>query len=137
MIVGLPLDLFVLLSAFVLDFFLGDPRKFPHLIVGYGKVIHFAESILNKGFGRLLKGALITSLLVIISYVVPYLVLQKIIDFGCPVLYFAVSTILLFYCLANRTLIDEGRKVFDVLEQQGLEAGRQQVSFIVGRETNK
>jgi len=42
---------------------------------------------------------------------------------------------MLFYCLANRTLIKEGYAVFNALHHQGLEAGRKRLSWIVGRET--
>ena len=49
--------------------------------------------------------------------------------------YVIVSTILLFYCLANKTLVDEGKAVFNALKNDGLEAGRKRLSWIVGRET--
>jgi adenosylcobinamide-phosphate synthase len=39
--------------------------------------------------------------------------------------------------VANKTLIKEGKAVFDVLENQGLEAGRKQLSRIVGRDTSQ
>ena len=44
---------------------------------------------------------------------------------------------MLFYCLANKTLVKEGNAVFNVLKNEGLEAGRKRLSWIVGRETNK
>ena len=43
---------------------------------------------------------------------------------------------MLFYCLANRTLIKEGYAVFNTLQNEGLDAGRKRLSWIVGRETN-
>lgn len=48
-----------------------------------------------------------------------------------------ISIILLFYCLANRTLIKEGQTVFRTLKEEGLEAGRKSLSWIVGRDTSK
>ncbi|HAA17724.1 MAG TPA: cobalamin biosynthesis protein CobD, partial [Cytophagales bacterium] len=48
-----------------------------------------------------------------------------------------VAVVLLFYCLANRTLIKEGQAVFKVLREEGLEAGRKRLSWIVGRDTSK
>ena len=44
---------------------------------------------------------------------------------------------MLFYCLANKTLVREGKAVFKVLHSEGLQAGRKRLSWIVGRETNK
>ena len=51
-------------------------------------------------------------------------------------LYVALASIGVFYGLANRSLISEAHKVIKVLETQGLEAGRKQLSYIVGRETS-
>jgi adenosylcobinamide-phosphate synthase len=45
------------------------------------------------------------------------------------------ASIGVFYCLANRSLLQEGQAVFDVLEGEGLEAGRRRLSWIVGRDT--
>jgi adenosylcobinamide-phosphate synthase len=44
--------------------------------------------------------------------------------------------VFVYYGLANKTLIKEGRNVFQALETQGLEAGRKQLSRIVGRDTS-
>jgi adenosylcobinamide-phosphate synthase len=52
-------------------------------------------------------------------------------------LYLIINGIFVYYGLANRSLITEGRKVFSVLENEGLEAGRRQLSRIVGRDTSK
>ena len=50
-------------------------------------------------------------------------------------LYLIVSSLFVFYGLANRQLITEGEKVFDALQGGGIEAGRRQLSLIVGRDT--
>ena len=48
--------------------------------------------------------------------------------------YIGCSILFIFYGLANKTLISEGRMVFKSLEE-GLDAGRKQVARIVGRNT--
>lgn len=125
----------ILLIAFVLDSILGDPRWLPHLIVLFGKAISKGEKRLNKGTKRLLKGALLTITLVGTSFVCTYfsLAFSEQIDSW---LTDAFESILLFYCLANRTLIDEGKAVFKTLKNEGLEAGRKRLSWIVGRDTS-
>jgi adenosylcobinamide-phosphate synthase len=47
------------------------------------------------------------------------------------------NSLMVFYGLANQSLIREGRNVFRVLREEGLEAGRHQLSRIVGRETGE
>jgi len=50
-------------------------------------------------------------------------------------LYLIVSSICVFYGLANRQLITEGKKVFATLQNEGIGAGRSRLSRIVGRDT--
>jgi adenosylcobinamide-phosphate synthase len=51
-------------------------------------------------------------------------------------IYIIYSSIFVYYGLANKGLINEGQKVFDVLNNDGIEAGRKQLSRIVGRDTS-
>ena len=53
-----------------------------------------------------------------------------------PWCYVGVATIFVFYGLANRSLIREGGEVIRTLKEQGLEAGRKRLSWIVGRDTS-
>ncbi len=54
-----------------------------------------------------------------------------------PFLYYPVATIMVFWGLANRNLIDEARKVEWALTHKSTEAGRRQLSCIVGRDTSQ
>lgn len=49
-----------LLTAWLLDHWLGDPAWLPHPVVAFGKAISFCEHRLNRGDSRFLKGALMT-----------------------------------------------------------------------------
>jgi len=51
-------------------------------------------------------------------------------------LYIGLASLGVFYGLANRSLIQESYKVMKALQGEGLEAGRKQLSYIVGRETS-
>ncbi|WP_281615496.1 adenosylcobinamide-phosphate synthase CbiB [Flammeovirga sp. SubArs3] len=128
-------SILILIIAFVLDQIFGDPRVLPHLIVGYGNLIAKGEKRLNNGKNKFLKGALLTITLVSLSFVVPYYVLNYIDELN-TIVSILLSVILLFYCLANKTLVKEGIAVFNVLEKEGLEAGRKRLSWIVGRDTS-
>ena len=53
-----------LLTAWLLDHWLGDPLWMPHPVVGFGKAISFFEHRLNRGKHRRMKGALVSHYLV-------------------------------------------------------------------------
>ena len=123
-----------LLLAWGLDRWLGDPVWLPHPIVAFGYAIAFCEHTLNKGDGRFVKGMLTTITLVVSVYL-----LTKVLLWGASVyisfwLEVVLKTILIFYCLAGTTLIREVREVFQALDRS-LDEGRNQVSRIVGRDT--
>ncbi|MEM9143676.1 MAG: adenosylcobinamide-phosphate synthase CbiB [Bacteroidota bacterium] len=127
--------IYILVAAFLLDALLGDPRWMPHLIVFFGNAISVGEKTLNKGKNKFGKGLILTVVLVGLAYALTHLVLAglRTID---PILSNGAAVILLFYCLANRTLIKEGQAVFKIVKEQGLEAGRKRLSWIVGRDTS-
>ncbi|MCH2229525.1 MAG: adenosylcobinamide-phosphate synthase CbiB [Crocinitomicaceae bacterium] len=123
----------VLLVAFMLDSIFGDPRKLPHLIVGFGNLISLGEKLLNKGSVRFLKGMFLTITLVVTTWFAGWILMSFL---KLNIAFIAVGSILLFYCLANRTLIKEGYAVFRSLDES-LENGRKRLSWIVGRETKR
>jgi len=131
LIISLPL-----IIGYVLDLILGDPYKLPHPIRLYGKLIQKGELLLNKGNTRFIKGILLTLLLVITIYTFFFYTEKLIWQFN-EILGIAYSSIFIFYGLANKSLIQEGKKVFQELNNKGLEAGRKRLSWIVGRDTSK
>ena len=124
-----------LVIGFLLDKFLGDPSTLPHLIVYMGKLISFFEKKINHDKNRKLKGAILAILLVIFVSIVSYLLINVAYSLNIYI-GIVVSGIFIFYCIAGKTLIDEVRGVFEALDIS-LEAGRVQLSRIVGRDTSK
>lgn len=123
-----------LLSAWLLDRWLGDPQWMPHPVVAFGKAIAFFERRLNRGEGRFLKGMLVSCLLVAGVYGLTAWLLRQAALFS-PGLLLALQVLLIFYCLAGTTLVREVRMVFLAVDRS-LEEGRRQVSRIVGRDTS-
>lgn len=128
------LVLIPLVAGYVLDLLLGDPRRLPHPVVLFGNLIGWIERKWNKGRCRFLKGG-------VVAVVYPLGVLAagwgvawcaQAVGVWCSVL---VATVFVFYGLANRSLIQEGGEVIRALREQGLEAGRKRLSWIVGRDT--
>ena len=128
---------YILIGAFVLDLIFGDPKWLPHLIVGYGNLIAKGEQLLNKGKLQFLKGMFLTILLVGSTFLIPFFFIKylRLNDYFFVEIVFSI--LMLFYCLANKTLVKEGKAVFNVLKNEGLEAGRKKLSWIVGRDTSK
>jgi len=122
-----------LLVGFIFDQLFGDPEKLPHPIVGFGHLISFGEKRLNKGKSLFAKGALMTIFLTGCIYFVSYLFISIAINYNY-IFNLLLTAIIVFYCLSARTLRSEVRQVFEALEQS-TEAGRKQLSRIVGRDT--
>lgn len=128
------ISLYIVITAFVLDLIFGDPRWLPHLIVLYGNLISKGEKQLNKGNLRFIKGLFLTLLLVSSSFVIPYFIISYLSNYSVFG-EFIFSVVCVFFCLANKTLVTEGKAVFNTLKNEGLEAGRKRLSWIVGRDT--
>lgn len=127
-----PFFLPLLLGA-VLDCLFGDPQWLPHPVVGFGHAIAFLEHRMNKGARLRLKGGVMSLSLIAAIYVLTWL-LVKVCHDANDWAGVAVSAVLVFFCLAGRTLIDEVALVFSAVERS-LEDGRAQVARIVGRDT--
>ncbi|WP_163715551.1 adenosylcobinamide-phosphate synthase CbiB [Mangrovibacterium lignilyticum] len=124
-----------LLIGFALDCLLGDPRWLPHPIRLFGWLISWFEKRLNRGSYRKLKGAMSTVLLVGGTWMLLFLLFGWLKSF--PTAFIVVASVFVFFGLANRSLIYESWLVIRALEKDGLEAGRKQLSYIVGRDTTK
>lgn len=129
------LFLYSLLVGFALDCLLGDPLWLPHPIRLFGNSIAFFTERLNHGKNRRWKGAAMALGLIAFTFFS--------LDFAFGWLqeyewvYMAVASVGVFYGLANRSLIHESYKVMRELKTNGLEAGRTQLSYIVGRDTRR
>lgn len=123
-----------LLGGYLLDKLLGDPLWLPHPVVGFGKLIARCERRGNQGVHRKRNGALTAVGLILLVFFVSWGLLEGANRIH-PWLKVILSVVAVFYCLAGKTLIDEVRRVFEAADIS-LEAGRKQVSRIVGRDTS-
>ena len=132
-------SLLVPLSSFLigwlLDRLFGDPERLPHPVVLFGKMIAKGERMLNLGKWRVLKGALLTVMLISVVVFATWTMIV-VADKVNIYLGMAMRAILVFYCLAGTTLIREVRQVFYAIDSS-LDEGRQQVARIVGRDTSE
>ena len=125
-----------LIIGYLLDLIFGDPRKLPHPIVTFGNIIGWCEHHFNKGDHKKRNGCLIAIILPLST-----LLLGGLLAWGSwmlhPLVYYSVASMFVFYGLANHSLIQEGGEVIRTLEEQGLDAGRKRLSWIVGRDTSQ
>jgi adenosylcobinamide-phosphate synthase len=126
---------YVLGAAFLLDFFLGDPRYLPHPVVGMGKAIGFFEPRFRRMCdNRFRAGVCFAVFLVVTSYLVA---LGLVVWAGWihPLLGVVVQVVLLFYCFSVKGLKDAAIAVWVPLSSGDLDTAREKVALIVGRET--
>jgi adenosylcobinamide-phosphate synthase len=135
-----------LAAGYILDLLLGDPERLPHPVRLFGWLIGKGERLLNRPpaackpmaphrpSAAFLKGMAMVVFLCGSTYLSCRGLLELLWAWSSP-LYLAVSSIGVFYGLANRQLIMEGVQVFTILQTMGVEAGRGQLSRIVGRDT--
>jgi adenosylcobinamide-phosphate synthase len=128
------ISIYSLIVGFVLDAIVGDPYHWPHPIKTFGKVIGNGEKLFNHGRYKILKGGTLSFFLILSAYYL-FHYMEKLIS-DCTIILFVFNVIFVFYGLANRTLINEALKVIRSLEKEGIEAGRKQLSYIVGRDTS-
>jgi len=127
------LTIYALLLGFALDCLLGDPLWLPHPIRLFGNSISFFTEKLNHGKNRRWKGAAMALGLIALTYFSLELAFLWLLKYEW--VYLAIAGVGVFYGLANRSLIQESYKVMKRLKNSGLVAGREQLSYIVGRDT--
>lgn len=125
-----------MLLAILLDSKLGDPTILGHPIIFFGRLIGWGEKRFNRGGYRRLKGTLYNGLLVGLTLFLSWYLLEQLLNLGSigQMVALLLATVLCFYMLSGKTLIDEVSAVFREVDR-GLEAGRRQVARIVGRDT--
>jgi len=130
-----------LITGSLADKLFGDPASLPHPIVWIGNLISASEKLLNRGRFRFLKGAISSILIVAICWFavwgilrVTELTIQN--QITETIIAIIITSIVVFYCLAAKTLVTEVREVF-AKSEESLEEGRKALSRIVGRETSQ
>ena len=126
-------------AGFLLDCLLGDPLGAAHPVVLMGRLISVLEKKLRARCPKTPKGertaGFIMALLVPCISVLARLLLLFLAWLLHPWASCALSAFLCWQCLAARCLMLEAKKVVIALQREGLDAGRRQVSMLVGRDT--
>jgi len=127
-----------LLIALTLDLLLGDPRWFPHPVRIIGWFCVRFESLFRKLFVTMRIAGVLTVLAVLITTLSLLAGLLFTVMQISPLLVDGLAVFSLYTSVAARDLIRHSRAVFIALQTEGklgLQAGRQALSMIVGRDT--
>jgi len=130
------LSLTVLL-AFILDLFIGDPRFLPHPIRWMGRAItHWEPRYRSNGAHLRQGGVVFTTVMVTTTWCLSLLLVKTAQTFS-PWIGGALEIVMIYYCLATRSLQDAARMVGKDLRHDDLQSARRSVAMIVGRETER
>lgn len=127
-------------AGLALDLCLGDPYWLPHPVRAIGSLIGIIEKKIRRLFpknkeGELAGGFFLVLLTLLITGGLCGLLLAAAGRAGAFVLFLS-ETVMVYYLLAARSLYGESIKVYRFLKKGEIEKARDQVSMIVGRDTD-
>lgn len=124
----------ILPAAFVLDLICGDPHSFPHPVRWMGRAIAALEPRFKKMSSNLvLAGAAYAVTLITGTWLLTYLIIAAAAAVH-PWLGYGIEIILIYFCIAARSLQDAALKIRESLVQNRVDEARQQVAMVVGRD---
>lgn len=122
-------------GSYILDLIFGDPRRMPHPVQAMGWLIEKAENPLRKRFREKAAGAILTSGLVILVFLVTFFICYF--SFKIHKLFgFAVNIFLGYTTISVKSLIEAANDVKRELLRKDPGRARIKLSHIVGRDTN-
>lgn len=124
--------------AWILDFFIGDPPRWPHPVRWIGNLITLTQRIVRRycHSDRALRvgGALMWLTVVGLTWLLSWSLLKLAASLH-PWLGWGVEVWMIFTLLAGRCLADSAREVERPLRAGDVALSREKLSWIVGRET--
>ncbi len=124
-----------ILLAILLDLLLGDPRWLPHPVQGIGWLAQLSETPLRRLIASQKLAGIFAVLLVVGSTVMVGFGLFKVAALLHPLAGDIVAILLLYTCLATRSLHDHALAVYRTLKAGNLTEAQQRVGWLVGRDT--
>lgn len=133
--------LIIVIMAWLLDLWLGDPYHWPHPVKVIGKLIGYTEKIIRQRLPKSKLGEQVGgALLVLIMLGIPLgttALLLAVLDYINIYLSILVQGWICYQLLALKSLKVESMKVFDALKNGTIEEARKAVGMIVGRDTSQ
>ncbi len=128
----------VLITALIIDYFFGEPKKW-HPLIAFGAIASRVENILYKTNVLPKKNrwrGSIAVIMVLTALIGPIAVLHYYFsDVDIP--YFFISSLIVYFCIAPRSLREHACAVEQPLQQRNLPQARKQLSYIVSRDVDQ
>ena len=122
--------------AIILDKIIGDPPSWPHPVKGMGKLIFYLDQRLNNRKNRRIKGLWMLIIVLVTTFLLSYFLV-----YSSYQLHWWIGVImealLIATTIAQKSLKDAAIEVYEPLQANDLEAARRQLSYIVGRDTER
>lgn len=127
-----------IIIGYLLDLIIGDPQNPYHPIRGIGKIAQIFENLFRKIFEKHLKlaGAITWIVVVSIVFLINFLLI-KLLGKINPYIALIYECIAIYFCLSTKALKVEGLKVIKYVKEDNIEMARKQLSYIVGRDTDR
>lgn len=120
--------------AILIDFFIGEPKKY-HPLVGFGYLANRVE-VLFRNPNHTAVQQNIMGLIALISLLSPFVCLIHFLN-QWEIFSLFLSPIVLYFCIAAKSLKQHSNLVIQSLETNDLELAKKKVAMIVSRETEK
>lgn len=134
-----PLHWSIILSAFLLDLLLGDPRWFPHPVVLMGRLITSLEDLLRRvSTGKIFElaaGGLLALIIPAVAFITAYFVIRAAEGLNLW-LGWLVAVFLGYTTIAAKSLYKEPLKVASMVAAGDLDSAKKGLSHLVGRDTH-
>jgi adenosylcobinamide-phosphate synthase len=125
---------YILPAAFALDIILGDPHYLPHPVRWMGQAIEKFEPLFRRiHLSLTISGALYAAVLIIGTWLLVFFVLAAAHRIH-PLCKTLLDIVLIYYCISIRSLEDAAMEVKQCLQQKKVQAAREKVAMIVGRD---
>lgn len=115
----------IVLAALVLDALLGEPRRF-HPLVGFG---HLTQAVEQRIYGN----SFVNGVMAVVLLLIPFTLIAMI--FAWLPMRAILEAVLLYLAIGWRSLGEHAMRVGDALLAEDLPTARQQVSYMVSRDT--
>jgi adenosylcobinamide-phosphate synthase len=129
--------LYILPTAFLLDFLLGDPIHFPHPVRWMGKTITALEPKFRKlPVGLTMSGTIFSISLIFIAWCSTFLIVAAAQSIH-PLAGTGIQTLIIYYSISIRSLSDSAMAVYRPLKNGQLQQAKNKLAMIVGRDVEK
>jgi len=122
----------IALAAILLDWLLGEPRRW-HLLVYFGGLAAAIESLLNKPAENSSRNR-ISGIFALLLMVIPFTTIAMVLLI-LPTIGVFFSVLLLYFCIGHKSLHDHARPVVSALQNNNEKEARRLAGYMVSRDT--